>query len=125
MPILHLCMPAAACHSFTCYLTLNMQLMPSLSPWPSCLQVRFTDHHPLHNAEAFFYAKLLGHVPFRSEYQLMQPPSATYMAECVRLGLYNEEDLRTVGPHARGSSALAMPLQLALPCCVEPFPTHT
>ena len=56
--------------------------------------VRFTDYHPLHNTEGFFYNMLLEDKPFRDEATLISPGNmdGTYMTECVIRELVDLED---------------------------------
>jgi hypothetical protein len=59
--------------------------------------VRYSDYHPAHNPEGFFYNLLLSKHAFRAEKDLvtlLQNPSASYMLECyIRGHLTNEDDL--------------------------------
>ena len=47
--------------------------------------VRFSDYHPRHNQEAFFYNILLAKIPFNDEADLLSPENTTgsYMVECM------------------------------------------
>jgi hypothetical protein len=58
--------------------------------------VRFTDFHPVHHTDGFFYDILLQHVPFRSDSHLLSPKNATktYFEECQLRGVITcDEDL--------------------------------
>jgi hypothetical protein len=59
--------------------------------------VRFTDFHPAHQMEAYFFNVLLQHCPFRSEAMLLSPEniSSSYFAECQLRGIINStKDLK-------------------------------
>lgn len=50
--------------------------------------MRFTDYHPVHNSEGFWYNYLLEHVPFRDESELlMHAPDGSYFTEVLARGL--------------------------------------
>lgn len=80
--------------------------------------VRFSEPHPQHAPDAFFYNKLLRHVPFRNEADLLPDGCATYLATCIRHGLYSadKDDLAQV---RRARAPAPTPL---LPC--PPAPTR-
>ena len=56
--------------------------------------VRFTDYHPAHNMEAFFYNVLLKHVAFHTEANLISADNVcgSYLLECYLRGLLQNED---------------------------------
>jgi hypothetical protein len=58
--------------------------------------VRFTDFHPVHHTDGFFYNILLQHVSFRSDSHLLSPKNTTktYFEECQLRGVITcDEDL--------------------------------
>ncbi|GAX85376.1 hypothetical protein CEUSTIGMA_g12793.t1 [Chlamydomonas eustigma] len=56
--------------------------------------VRYTDPHPVHQTEAFFYNLLLRKVVFRKEEELLSwdNPDGTYYTECIIRGFVTDED---------------------------------
>ena len=62
----------------------------------SPILVRYSDYHPTHAPEAFFYNLLLQKVPFATEASLLSPDNLTnsYLRECMTRGLITDtEDL--------------------------------
>jgi hypothetical protein len=59
--------------------------------------VRLTDHHPAHQAQAFFHRLLLERVPLQESEEEILPSDGSYFNECVRQGiLAKAKDLHDV-----------------------------
>lgn len=79
-------------HTYTCI---------GYDDWGMCVHelpeprvVRFTDFHPVHHTEGFFYNVLLHTYAFTYESQLLSPGNKSYYNECKLRGLLRtEEDL--------------------------------
>jgi hypothetical protein len=56
--------------------------------------MRYTDYHPGHDSEGFFYNVLLQHIPFRSEEELLSPHNVerSYFVECFARGILQDDD---------------------------------
>jgi hypothetical protein len=58
--------------------------------------VRFTDYHPAHHTEAYFYNVLLATIPFSHEAELLSDsstnPSRSYFSECQLRGIIQSVD---------------------------------
>lgn len=54
--------------------------------------VRFTDYHPGHHTEGFFYNVLLDRVPFYAEHTLLSEGNDSYFIECRLRGILTSEE---------------------------------
>ena len=56
--------------------------------------VRFTNYHPVHHTESFFFNVLLARVPFRHEEELLSPDNTckSYFTECQLRGYTDTEE---------------------------------
>jgi len=92
--VCHVCCASLAAH------VAHTVLMSALQCWRYMEGrrplVRTSNAHPTKNTEGFLYQLLLTRIPFTSEKQLSQKeesqdPKATYMVDCLRLGILNNE----------------------------------
>ena len=62
---------------------------------PHPVFVRFSDYHPAHHSEGYFYNFLLDRVPFRCEAHLLSPGNKdkSYLAECQQRGFINSDEV--------------------------------
>jgi hypothetical protein len=77
--------------------------------------ISFTDPHP-GDTEAFAYAKLLQHVPFNSEADLLPVGTVSYLHRCLQLQLFGQGIVIEVGVEV---SQLILPAAFCISGCCQ------